>query len=76
MIGDRGVEFEPPMTRAAPPEREPATVNVRLAASLIIFLVGVGLAAVGAAILWGPGGGLLVAGMLAVGVGVLLGLGT
>jgi hypothetical protein len=77
MIGDRGVEFEPPMTRATPPpERQPATVNVRLVASLIVLVLGLALAVAGAATLWGPGAALFTAGVPLVAVGVLLGLGT
>lgn len=76
MLGDREVEFEPPMTRAAPPENQPATVNVRLVVSLIIFVVSLGCAIAGAAILWGAGGALLVAGVPGAAVGLLLGFGT
>lgn len=76
MLGDREVEFEPPMTRAAPPEPQPATVNVRLVVSLIIVVVGLTLAVAGAAVTWGVGPALIVAGVPAVIVGILLGLGT
>jgi hypothetical protein len=56
------VDSRPPASRPDP----------RGAIALVLLLLGLVAATVGAALLWGPGGGCLVAGLLLVSIGVVL----
>jgi len=58
----------------APPGRPIPPSVVRAFVSLLVVILGALLAAVGAGVAWGIGVGLFVTGILAVGVGVLLGV--